>query len=136
MNFQAKGININQIKGDNNIITTDPLLILINNSDSLHTLINKIENHKKNLRKEKLKIIDKIFLLSIPFLIFFILLIAAITGNHIKFTLIFMGLTFIPGILLANQFKKLEELAPKIKSTEELLIEIYKFVILNKIYEN
>lgn len=136
MNFQAKGININQIKGNNNIITTDPLLILINNSDSLHTLINKIETHKKNLRKEKLKIIDKIFLLSLPFLIFFILLIAAITGNHIKFTLIFMGLTFIPGILLANQFKKLEELAPKIRSTEELLIEIYKFVILNKIYDN
>ncbi|KAA0257185.1 hypothetical protein FHQ18_11515 [Deferribacter autotrophicus] len=125
----------NFIIGNNNIITHDPLFSIIKNTNNINDLFEKIEKHKTSLRKEKEHIINKIFLLLIPLLGFTTFLITAIISNATKLIFLFFILSLIPGVPISYFFKKLEKLSPKIKSTEELVIEIYKLVILDKIKE-
>ena len=122
-----------QIRGNRNVVITDHLLAFIGKCDNLQDLLEEIKSYRNRLRKEKSKIINNIFLLSAPLIFFLMFVAAALTANSIKFTIFFMILTAIPAIFISNQFKKLDELSPEIKSAEGLLIEIYKLIILDKI---
>ncbi len=130
---EIKGSFNIQISGNRNIVTNDPLLALVSNCKDLGSFLKEIESYKDNLKKEKSRIINMIFSLSIPLLWSFIGFLAALNINSIKCTAISVAFTIILAIFLSKQFKKLEGLSLKIRSAEELLVEIYKLILLDKI---
>ncbi len=130
-----KGKYNKQIFGNNNIITDNYILELVRSFDDEKLIIDRLFEYKDDLIKKREKEMDWVFFWSIPFVFSLSFFIAAMFEKVLLFTALFYVTLFLSVFLIAKHIRKIININIPLKSVNELIIEIYKLIIIKQIKE-